>query len=128
MTMTHTTLIVNDIRRELARLDANDTETNCSGIEVYEDEGLPEGWVRLSDGSGEAVYGPADAVLAALEAVDYDADRVVRYEPGEAYICGENEDGEPEYAADPEPVYENGWEKAWEALGEFTSRDPRKDS
>jgi hypothetical protein len=59
------------IEKEIQRLDAGDTPSNCYGIAAYADENLPRGWVRISDGS-VSVYGEGQEILSALQDVEYD--------------------------------------------------------
>lgn len=87
------------IETEIRRLGGHDTSTNCSGICVYQDEYLPLGWVRVSDGTGE-VFGLATEIAAVLAAVP---------------VTGEiREDGS-----------DVDCEATWEALGEFSERAPQ---
>lgn len=123
MTQT-TTELVAKIEAELRRLDAADSPSNSSGICVYADDNLPDGWVRVSDGTGR-VYGAADEILAALAAVDYDPDATVEQE-SEPFVAGQDPTtGELYGDVDVETVQrDNGWELAWEALGEFSNQKP----
>jgi hypothetical protein len=116
--------LIQQIEAELERLDAADSDTNSSGICVYADETLPKGWVRVSDGSA-TVYDKAEDVLASLKAVEYDADKVVGFQSN-PIICYDKtcyggelpEDAEDLHVHDDrQPIFQNGWELAWEAIG-----------
>lgn len=92
------------IEEELSRLKVAASHARPEGLCVYTDADsngrqLPRGWVRISDGTGEAV-GPADAIVAVLAAVP---------ETGTVRDDGSNVD----------------WEAAWEALGEFSQHAPK---
>jgi hypothetical protein len=89
---------IDKIETEIRRLNCHDTRTNCSGICVYLDDDLPRGWVRVSDGTGEA-YGLADEIAAAIAGVP---------------ATGEIRD---DAAID--------WEACWDALGGFAEHSPR---
>lgn len=96
---------VERITAELRRFGALATHQNPSGICIYDDVDafgtpLPTGWVRLSDGTGEAV-GHADHIAAALE---------------ETKATGEVRDDGTDM----------DWEAVWETLGcyaEHVARD-----
>jgi len=89
---------IEQLKRELARLGVGMTHAQPEGISVYLDPDLPDGWVRVSDGTGE-VYGDAGAIAATLSSVPA---------TGEVRDDGSDVD----------------WEAAWEALGEFSARRP----
>jgi uncharacterized protein (TIGR02996 family) len=65
------------IEKELDRLDS--MGTGNGGCLCVADPNLPDGWVRVYDGTADA-YGLATEILAALEAVEHDPDAVVQYE------------------------------------------------
>ena len=91
--------ITTGVESELSRLDVHTTHSRPEGISVYADDDLPAGWVRVSDGTGEA-FGLASEIAARL--ADLPA-------TGEATKDGADCD----------------WEATWELLGEnFADKAP----
>jgi len=128
--------LVAKIETELDRLDAqNDGQEILCAAHVD----LPEGWVRVYDETGDA-YGPAEEILAALEAVEYDAQEIVWTENrgGTCYDrdCQEWHGEEPsagsphahghhEYKEVTAAADNLGFDLAWAALGEFSDSAPQ---
>ena len=92
-------LSVQAVESELRRLDVQTTHSRPEGISVYSEDDLPAGWLRVSDGTGEA-FGLASEIAARL---------------AEVPVTGEvTDDGR-----------DLDWEAAWDALGEFADHAPQ---
>lgn len=120
------------IEAELERLDMDCTDDAPAGVCVTADDTLPRGWVRVYDDCASA-YGPADEILAALAAVEYDRDATAVL-PGEGQTCydpacygGElPEDADDLHGHDRIGQRDNGFELGWAALGRFRDDAPTK--